>query len=211
MRRGWLLFALLLCAIPVAALLLRGPAAPARELPRLGEVPDFSLTTQDGKPYAFRDARGKVVVVDFIFTRCTEVCPRLTAEMRALQKRLVEAGLRDQTRLLSISVDPERDTPEALRAFAARFGADLSTWDFVTGPARTVEDAVVRGFKQAMDRVALDAGAGGLDADRVTVIHGSRFVLVDKAGTIRGFYDSARPEEIARLVEDARLLTAEGR
>jgi len=210
MRRGWALFALLLCAIPVAALLLRRPAAPARELPRLGAVPDFALTTQDGKPYAFHDERGKVVVVDFIFTRCTEICPRLTAEMRTLQKRLVEAGLRDQTKLLSISVDPQRDTPAALRTFAEKFGADLSTWTFVTGPARAVEDSVVRGFKQAMDRVAVDAGAGVLDEDRFTVIHGSRFVLVDRAGTIRGFYDSARPEEVEHLVEDARTLTKEG-
>jgi protein SCO1/2 len=120
--------------------------------------------------------------------------------------RLASDGLSDSTRLLSISVDPERDTPEALRSFAARFNADLRTWTFVTGPAEIVEDAVVRGFKQAMDRVARPDGGGGADEDRMTIIHGSHFVLVDKAGTIRGYYDSTRTGDMDRLVNDTKTL-----
>ena len=95
-------------------------------------VPDFKLTDQDGKPFRFAAARGKFVLVTFIFTTCPDVCPLLTAKFAAIQRALKENPQTDYW-LLSITTDPERDTAAALKGYAGRFNADLKTWSFLTG------------------------------------------------------------------------------
>jgi protein SCO1/2 len=157
----WLAFAALALALPLGALLARRPAGPA--LPVLAEVPAFSLSDQDGKPYGLEKLLGKVVIADFIFTNCPVACPRLTAIMKKLQQGLTPQERAGALGLLSISVDPERDTPERLRAYMQTHGADPQSWTFLTGSELEVERAVVRGFRVAMAKVALeatDAGAG---------------------------------------------------
>src|SRR5271169_3584564 len=143
MRRGFLFAGGLGLAV-VLALVARSmrPRAP---LPVLGQIPTFELTDQAGAPFSGDAMAGHVQVVDFVFTRCPSSCPRLTARMGELQARLAKD--RSDARLVSFSVDPENDTPPVLAAYAAKAGADLARWTFVTGPADDVTRAVVLGFK----------------------------------------------------------------
>jgi protein SCO1/2 len=120
-------------------------------------------------------------VVDFIFTTCPDVCPLLTQQLASLRKQLDAGG---RVNYVSFSVDPEHDTPAKLREFAKQHGADQSDWYFLTGPLDTVREVVTRGFKQAMQ---LEPEQPGKPRN---VLHGSHFVLVDRAGTIRGFFRS---------------------
>jgi len=187
-RALWIGFAAAMLAIPVAAMVARAQRA---RLPSYGAVPSFSLVDQDGAKFDRAQLDGKVWVADFVFTGCSLACPRLTEEMAKLQKLV--AG-NDKVRLISISVDPERDTPERLKAYAAGFRADARQWKFLTGPAKQIEDAVVNGFKQGLSKEPDSA-----EKDGFAILHGTRFVLVDQHGQIRGFYDAQDSAEMARL------------
>ncbi len=178
--------------VAVAGLAVMWRAQAAVELPRLGEVPAFRFTDQAGHDFASSSLDGRVWVVDFVFTSCGEVCPRMTEEMARLQTYLVNRAL--PVALVSISVDPERDTPARLSEYALRFHARPERWTFLTGPAQAVEDAVVHGFKQTMTREK--------DQDGFTILHGTRFVLVDGKRQIRGYYDSSDAASLAALQRD---------
>lgn len=104
-------------------------------------APAFTLTDQNGTQLSLADLRGKLVVLDFIFTTCNGPCPMLTSAHVTLQ-RLLPPELRERTRFVSISLDPVRDTPMALRAYATARGADLTGWYFLTGPPDTVAEVV---------------------------------------------------------------------
>jgi protein SCO1 len=173
---------------------------PAPPLPVLGAVPGFHLVDDRGQAYSDAAMRGHVAVVDFIFTRCPSSCPRLTARMGELQARLAKDH--GDARLVSFSVDPENDTPSVLAAYATKAGADPGRWTFLTGPVDDVMRAVVLGFKVSAAKVA--AGANDYD-----VTHGDWFVLVDRAGSIRGYYPTEEASDFARLVADVERLEAE--
>jgi protein SCO1 len=202
---AWLLFAALALAIPVAPMLVsrRAPA-----LPQLGELPRFSLTDQRGRPFGRDDLHGKVWVADFVFTACADACPRLTRQMRALQDRLDPHG---RIGLLSISVDPERDTPDRLRQYGETYGAREDLWRFLTGSPTEVERTVVKGFKIAMAKMPVTQAAPQSDdelrAEAIDILHGDRFVLVDSAARIRGYY-VADDAGIAAVLRDARALSS---
>jgi protein SCO1/2 len=164
-------------------------------LPVYGRVPDFHLVDERGRPFTTASMLGHASVVDFIFTHCTASCPRLTARMAELQARLAAAG--SKTQLVSISVDPENDTPPVLARYAADTHADPERWSFVTGAADDVEKAVVAGFKVAASRVAKGANES-------EVIHGDWFVLVDDKGDVRGYYPTGTTEEMEALWRDTR-------
>lgn len=149
------------------------------KLDRFGQLPQFSLQNQFGKTFSDSDLRGRVVVVDFIFTSCPDVCPLLTEQLGALRKRMpAEAPLS----FVSFSVDPEHDTPERLRAFAQQHGVDVVNFWFLTGPIAEVKRVVTLGFKQAMEAEPVREGKPR------NVLHGTHFVLVDQHGEIRGFF-----------------------
>ncbi|UCE87266.1 MAG: SCO family protein [Deltaproteobacteria bacterium] len=113
------------------------------DAPGTGRAPDFALTDQDGRDLALADLRGKCVLIDFVFTTCDGPCPIVTARHVRLQRAL-DTELRPRTHFVSISLDPERDTPDALRAYASARGADLSNWSFLTGPPEQVAAVVER-------------------------------------------------------------------
>ncbi len=136
--------------------------------------------------------KGKTTVVDFVFTSCPSVCPTLTTKMAELVDRTNDD---DGIRYLSISVDPENDTPEKMRAFLAKYGKDSPRWTFATGARDVVESTVIAGFKMRMDRDK----AG-------TLAHGEHFVVVDKALHVRGYFE-ATPDGLDALVERARQLS----
>ncbi|MFL5311336.1 MAG: SCO family protein [Myxococcales bacterium] len=202
---GWLLFAALALAIPVAPLLLHRRPPP---LPLLGELPAFSLTDQRGRAFGRDDLRGKVWVADFVFTSCSDACPRLTQRMRSLQDRI---DPHEGVGLLSISVDPERDTSQKLRDYGQSYGARDDQWLFLTGSPTEVERTVVKGFKMAMAKVPLPTAARESDdelrAQAVDILHGDRLVLVDSSARIRGYY-VADDAGVAAILRAARALAA---
>jgi protein SCO1/2 len=170
-------------------------ARPAIALPEYGSVPAFQLSDERGAPYDRSALIGKVTVVDFVFTSCSTICPTLSASMETLQRE-VASRHRDRVRLLSVSVDPERDTPERLRELGARYHADPALWHFVRGSDAAIKTVVVDGLKQAMERNA-DPSA----TDATSILHSMRFVLVDDQARIRGFYDATDPQAMAQLRE----------
>jgi len=128
----------------VTALTGSGPkSSEERPLPMIGEAPAFALTSQDGLPVRLADLRGKVVAVNFIFTLCTATCPVMTPMLVTVQDRLGKEFGRNIA-FVSITLDPERDTPEVLKLYAQAFGVDLSGWAFLTGPPEDIRDLTGR-------------------------------------------------------------------
>ncbi len=146
-----------------------------------GPAPTFSLVDQTGTPRTQADFAGRVWVADFFFTSCPDVCPLLAAKMAALQVQFPWALY------VSFSVDPGTDTPPRLAAYAERFHAQPG-WYFLTGPVEDIRKVVVDGFKQAMQETNVKPG------EPQEIIHGDRFVVVDKKGRLRGFPEAGSPE-----------------
>jgi protein SCO1/2 len=168
--------------------------------PKYGLVPDFALTDQTGEAYGSDDLRGKIWVSNFIFTRCTTVCPIFSDKMSTLQKRTNKAA--NGLQLVSFSVDPEYDTPEVLKEYSKRFSANPWYWHFLTGPTEQVRTVVIDGMKTFMgDAAEVDAP----DA----LMHGSHFVLIDPGMNIRGFYQVDDEKTVDRLLLDIQLVINE--
>jgi protein SCO1/2 len=191
--------------VPQAALIVRASFAlvlvlaacrPGEPLPSIAPVPALAMQDQDGKPFTEAELKGRVAIVSFMFTSCPDVCPILTNKLSGLRTQLLPQ--REQVRFVSISVDPEKDTPPVLKEFARKHGADYPDWRFLTGPIAKLRDVVVQGFKQSLDRG---------DGSPHGIMHGSHFVLVDRAGMIRGFYRSDQ-EGVLLIARDARRLIA---
>jgi len=172
---------------------LAGTAA-FQERPQIRlELPDFTLTDSSGRPLGKHDLEGSAWIADFVFTSCAGPCPQMSRAMRRLQDDL--AGV-ENLRLVSFSVDPERDTPEVLSAYAERYGADPQRWLFVTGPMSQIYDLAIDGFKIAVEE----------DRENQRIIHDTRFILVDREGAIRGYYDSTSGDGMARLRREVLAL-----
>ncbi|MBS1824682.1 MAG: SCO family protein [Acidobacteria bacterium] len=177
---------LLLASAGALAACSRRPVVDTEEmLPDFGPLPDFDFTTHTGMPFRHASLQGKVWILDFIFTNCTLVCPRMTAEMRKLQERTKDMP---QVRLISLSIDPDRDTQAVLAAYAAKNGADPQRWIFVSGDKPTI-----RRIQEATQR--------HLDPDEITA-HSKQLYLVDGSGFVRGVYSVVQPTAIADLMQD---------
>ena len=183
----------------------RPPAwnAPALEgLNNYGAVPEFSLVERSGKNVTLADLRGKVWIADFIYTTCQDTCPMQSAAMTKLQEQW--AG-KPNLKLVSFSVDPERDTPAVLSRYAERFKADKDRWLFVTGDREQIAHLVQGGFR--LSAVALSDGKN----KETVIIHSPRFVLIDRKNEIRGYYDSRESAALERLNNDvATLINGKG-
>lgn len=167
---------------PVATASVAPESTAAGALPVLGEVGDFTLTDQAGAAITAASLRGKIYVADFFFTSCGSVCPIMSEAMSKLHKAY---AVDPRVAFVSISVDPATDTPEVLKKYAARYSADPARWHFLTGA-----DAAIQSL--AKDRFKL----GHADEP---VNHTTRFVLVDGAGKIRGYYFGTESASIAEL------------
>ncbi|HEV8354699.1 MAG TPA: SCO family protein [bacterium] len=153
-----------LAAVLAAIAVATGPAATAAPpFPVIGKAaPDFTLTSQSGAPVRLGQFRGKLVVLDFIYTHCTDVCPLVTANLARVQRDLTARGwwVRDVV-FVSVTTDPAHDTPGVLRTYARRYQADPRGWSFLTGPERTLAavykayDIVVRPASQGLQEHAL--------------------------------------------------------
>jgi protein SCO1/2 len=184
----------------VALALFLLACGPVAEIPVWGTLPDFSLTNQDTLPYGTAQLEGRPWIADFIFTKCPGRCPKLTYEMSRLQTELSGRGWHD-VMLVSISVDPENDTPEVLTEYAARHSAKLDSWQFLTGTLDSIWSLSVEGFKLPVQE-AEGIGAG-------PILHSNRFVLADGRQQIRGYYDALDADDRAKLLRDLEIVRAE--
>ena len=188
----------------VAALLLALGVAcrPQSALPVLWQGPEFALIDQTGRPFASSELAGKVVLANFVFTTCTDVCPLLTGTMARVRDELrVARLLADKAMLVSFSVDPEHDTPAALAEYGARFNADPAEWKFLTGDRRQIDDLLLTGYKVgAPPRIAKPGAAP-------EIVHTNRFALVDGRGQVRAVL-SGDDLDVPRLVEEVRRLAS---
>jgi protein SCO1/2 len=150
-------------------------------------VPDFAMTDSSGKAFHSSELLGKVWVADFIYTNCPAECPMMSARMKKLSK-----DINPDVRLISISVDPDHDTPAALTTFAARYGAPTPQWSFLTGTPDTVHLLAWSTFH-----------VGDLIGK---IEHSTKFALVDKKGFIRGYYSSLGEDGIPALEHDIDAL-----
>ena len=180
---------------PDAVVILQPQAAPAT-LEKYWAVPDFSLTERSGKAFGLADLSGKVWVADFFYTSCPGPCPALQSRFTEVQKAL---GPLPDVRFLSISVDPEKDTPDVLDVYAKRFQAGPQ-WFFCTGERDVI-------FKLAHDGFKLPIAGGTPEAGPVT--HTTRLVLVDRTGVVRGFYEGSTEEGVKSIVGDIHRLLEE--
>ncbi|PWU13993.1 MAG: cytochrome c oxidase assembly protein [Verrucomicrobia bacterium] len=166
------------------AQLLRSQANAAKPLPVLGQVADFTLTNQDGRTVSLADLRGHVWVTDIIFTRCTGPCLRMTGLMRQLQEALPPGN---QAKFVTLTTDPEYDTPAVLKTRANQFNADPSRWLFLTGTKKQIAEVAVNSLK--LTAVPKEPDKQETPAD--LFIHSTQFVVVDKQAQMRGFFDTA--------------------
>lgn len=185
-----------LCVLPLCVLLGVAGCRPGEPLPAIAAVPALQMQDQDGRPFTERELRGKVAIVSFMFTSCPDVCPILTTQLSGLRTELLPQ--RPEIQFVSISVDPEKDTPAVLKEFAKKHNADQPDWRFLTGKLADLREVVVQGFKQSLDRG---------DGSPHGIMHGSHVVLVDPKGMIRGFYRSDE-QGFLLLARDARRIIA---
>jgi len=168
-----------------------------KHISRNHRIADFNLTNQNGTTVSKRDFEDKIYVADFFFTRCQTICPVMTGNMRELQDHFIDDS---DLKFLSHSVTPVMDSVPILRAYADKNKAIDGKWEITTGDKRHIYELARKSYF-----AVLDEGDGG-DQD---FIHTEQFILVDKKGRIRGFYDGTEKEEIQRIIEDIALLKAE--
>ena len=168
-------------------------------------VGDISLTNQLGQQVSLADIKGKVIVANYFFTHCLSICPVLTANIRQLQDGL---KLKDNMKgidttfvqFLSFSVDPERDSVEALKKYGDRFGVNPDVWWLLTGPKKTIYDFALTELK-----LGLQDGEG-VDSN---FIHTQKIVLLDKAHLVRGYYDGLDSASLNKLAQDIVFIMLE--
>ncbi|NBX93879.1 MAG: SCO family protein [Proteobacteria bacterium] len=182
-----------LVAMPIVAisfLAYRGSFKVDR-LPTLGEVTPFKLTDQTGKEVNLDSLRGKVWVANFIFTSCTSQCPLIMMEAKKVSKALL---FKENFRMVSITIDPETDTPKQLTDYANKWQADPYKWIFLTGSFNEIKNLMQKGLKVPTE------------VEGMEVMHSSKLVLVDHLAMVRGYYSAEDGHEMKKLLKDAKQL-----
>jgi protein SCO1 len=162
------------------------------------KVENFTFTNQLGQLVSADSLKGKVLVVDYFFTRCPNPCPTLTRNMKKMQDAFLKTD--SLVHFISFSVDPARDTVEALKRYADKYKVRHSNWWFLTGDKKAIYDLAYNEFKAA----TIDGGE--IDT---AFLHTSKFYLLDKDRVIRGWYNGTDTLEMARMARDIGLLFLE--
>jgi protein SCO1 len=160
-------------------------------------IPAFQLINQEGKKFDSQSLKGKIYVADFFFTTCgnPNFCPKMSAELKRVQEIYKK---NPEIQLVSFTVNPQTDTPEVLKKYAQKYKAMPDKWHFLTGDKNKIYDLAQQGFKLL----------AGSPTENITpdFIHTSRFVLVDKEGRIRGYYQGNDSQEVDRLILEIKIL-----
>ncbi len=181
-------------------------------LPVLGQISNFHLTNQNQEPISLDSLRGQVWLTDVIFTRCPGPCARMTRQLAAMQSSL-PAG--QALRFVSLTSDPEYDTPAVMHRYADRFGADSNRWWFLSGAKPEIRRLEINDFKF----VAVDKTPAERESPDDLFIHSTFFVVVDKFGQVRGwtdangqvhaYYNSEDPAAVAQAIAAMKQLLTE--
>lgn len=178
---------LLILALSLAFLLAKAKSSrleQQQDLPVLATVGDFSLTNQNGAPASLADLRGHVWVADIIFTRCAGECPRMTRQMKELQDALPQDA---HTRLVTLTTDPDYDTPAILKVYSERAGADPARWTFLTGTKQQLLDGLAVG---SLKLSAVPVKQEERTSPNDLWVHSTVFVVVDKHAQLRGVFET---------------------
>jgi len=162
------------------------------------KVRPFKLKNQFGKEVGLEDWGGKIIIADFFFTSCPSICPKLTRNMKKLQTAFKKTD--SLVRFVSFTVDPVRDTVQALKAYGDKFGIDHDTWFMLTGDRKELYDIALNEFKASI------ASNGNIDTG---FIHTDRFFLVDRDRVVRGWYNGLDSANLDKLIKDVVLLNME--
>lgn len=162
------------------------------------QVKNISLTNQLGKKVSLDSLKGKILVVNFFFTKCPTICPGLARSMKRLQDSY--SNSKDSiVQFISVSIDPERDSVPRLRDFANRYTVNHDSWWFVTGNKREIYDFAIKEIKANVADVGADTAFP----------HTENFFLLDRDRVVRGWYNGFDTIQQARLVRDIPLLMLE--
>jgi protein SCO1 len=166
------------------------------QLPVLNTVMPFSFTRQDSQQISNKDVRGKTVIVEYFFTTCKGICPKMNRNMVKIYNELKNEK---DFLILSHTVDPETDSVPTLRRYADSIGANPSNWWFLTGTK-------VELYKAARESYILDDPKNSSKNITEQFLHTQFFCLVDRDGVVRGIYDGLKKDEVEQIVADAKLL-----
>lgn len=161
-------------------------------------IGDFSLTERSGETVTKEDLLGHPWIVGFVFSRCAGPCPRVSGQMAKLQGQLEKTDVR----LVTMTVDPDYDTPEVLTRYAKAFGADDDKWLFLTGDKETMYRYIEEHFKMPVEETAGEERQPGFE-----VIHTTNLLLIDAEGVVQGKYNALTPEDMVTLRRDATKLS----
>ncbi|MCF7805863.1 MAG: SCO family protein [Candidatus Marinimicrobia bacterium] len=181
-------FSIVLILAIVAWVVINQAHRSRADLPSYGDIPQFEFVNQDGDPFGTEEIMGEITVLDFIFTNCEGPCPIMSSKMSQLYTQYSNA---EQLQFVSISVDPARDTLEALKAYGKRHGVNDDRWNFLRAPIDSVRKVSMDGFM-----------LGG----NFPMGHSTKFVLIDPKGEIRGYYNSLEDASIEALKSDIKVL-----
>jgi cytochrome oxidase Cu insertion factor (SCO1/SenC/PrrC family) len=196
---GLALVVLLLAGVFVfAGLKLRH--AGEKPLPVYGQIADFTLTDENGRTVTLADLRGQVWVADIIFTRCAGPCPIMTRHMKELQDALPVGS---KAKLVTLTTDPDFDTPPVMKTYAERFGADTNRWMFLTGTKPQIRNLAVDSLKLSAVAKKPDEQASPQDL----FVHSTIFVVVDSQARLRGIFESTG-DGIDPRQQESRIVAA---
>lgn len=164
-----------------------------KHLPVYGQIKDFILTDSNGNDFGLKHLKDKVWIADFMFTTCGDICPIMTKNMSSLFRSF---DLEKDIEFVSITVNPENDTQKVLGDYAQKYKADTSQWHFLTGKREDIKKISIESFK--------------IGSIKDPIFHSSKFVLVDKHGIIRGYYEGTEDKEVSKLFKDAAKLLKNG-
>jgi protein SCO1/2 len=198
----WIGVGLIAATLTVALMLAKVKSEmEARDrLPVIGPVPAFALTNQESNAVSLETLKGHVWLADIIFTRCAGPCPEMTRKLRELQDAL---PVESTARLVTLTTDADYDTPELLKKYAAKNGAKADRWLFLTGDKRAVANLAIDGLKLT----AIEKPAAERTDPADLFVHSTIFVLVDKAGQLRGVFQT-QGEKVAWSDVKRQILAA---
>lgn len=165
-----------------------------KELPVLGQLTEFRLTERSGQTKTLDDLKGEVWLADFFFSTCPGPCPVLTSRMADLAQAVQRT--KGRVRIVSITVDPETDTPEKLQKYAEQYGAG-SNWWFLTGSLQEIFRLAREGFKFAVEENPPEAVA-----QAGKMLHSTKVALIDGRGQVRAYYNGTDEDLLARVLPD---------
>ncbi|MCB9771811.1 MAG: SCO family protein [Candidatus Omnitrophica bacterium] len=161
-------------------------------LPVISKLSSFELTDSSNQPFGTKQLQGKIWVAHFLFTTCSGMCPITTGKLASLYRSY---KLDKRVEFVSISVNPDNDTSEVLSEFAKKYQADTTQWHFLTGPIEKIQEVSEKILK-----------VGTVDEP---VFHSGYFVLIDRHGQIRGYYDGMDQKGTPQLFKDIAVLLKE--